>query len=111
MAVVLSSPQHEPIERLRTMLNEKLGYSRCAICTTLFLSGERPGQFQYVVRQVSNSPKALSKAVAQEKGLMYWLYGSAYSTGGHNSDASVYRRRYVCPDCVAALFAHLQPEE
>lgn len=110
LEVVLSAPNHEPIERLRNLLNENLGYGRCTICSTLFALGDSPNSFRKVVRQVANKPKALIKAVAEEKGIMYWLEESE-ALGGRQVGETTYRRRYVCPDCVAALFAHLQVDE
>lgn len=108
MEVVLSAPNQEPIDRLRTSLCEHLGYSRCAVCANLFARGTAPGGFQNVVRQEKNTRKSLERAVTDEKGIMYWLYDSEKARGRRTGDTT-YRRRYVCPDCTAALFAHLEP--
>lgn len=108
MTVVLSAPTQTPIERLKTQLCDKLGYGKCTVCQSLFVRGTTPGGWQNLVRAESDRPKALAKAVEQEKGLMYWLYDAHEMVNG-KSNTSFTRRRYVCPDCVASLFAHLKP--
>ncbi len=111
MNVVLSAPTREPIDRLRTQLCERLGYSRCTVCQTLFQRGSTPTGYQYVTRQEHHTGAALRKAVAAEKGIMYWLYDSATMSGKSNAGGVTTRRRYVCPDCVASLFAHLKSDD
>jgi hypothetical protein len=110
MDVVLSAPTQTPIDRLRTGLVERLGYSRCVTCSNLFQRGDTPNDFRRVVRQERNTRKALERAVTEEKGLAYWL-GESEAMSGRTTSDTTYRRRYVCPDCMAALFAHLRPDD
>lgn len=98
-----------PIEKVRTSLSEHLGYSRCTVCSSLFKRGTDVKGFQNVVRQKADSSgSVLERAVDQSKGIAYWLFDSEAAHGRGETD-STYRRRYVCPDCTAALFAHLKP--
>ena len=108
MTVVLSAPTQTPIERLKTQLCDKLGYGKCTVCQSLFVRGTTPKKYDKVVRQSANTSKALVRAVELEKGLVYWLHHSHEMVNGETG-STVYRRRFVCPDCVASLFAHLKP--
>ncbi|MCZ2111907.1 MAG: hypothetical protein LC118_20510, partial [Dehalococcoidia bacterium] len=85
---------------------EKLHFSLCTVCGSLFRCGEKGKPFAHVARQQSTRARHLERAVSDEKGLMYWLYEQAQRSPRPTNDV-VYHRRYVCPDCVAALFVHL----
>ena len=103
---VLTAPLREPLEGLRLEVIEKLHCSLCTVCGSLFRRGEKGKPFVNVARQQSARARHLERAVSEEKGLMYWLHEQAGRSPKPTNDV-VYHRRYVCPDCVAALFAHL----
>lgn len=103
---VLTAPLREPLEGLRLEVIEKLHFSLCTVCGSLFRCGEKGKPFANVARQQSARARHVERAVSEEKGIMYWLYEQAERSPKPTNDV-VYHRRYVCPDCVAALFAHL----
>lgn len=102
---VLGAPVGRPLEHLRLEVMEKLGYSICSLCRSAFRRGEK-GAFRRNVRTT------VPRAIADEKGLIYWLHEVAGRQGSAkrldaDEDAkpeSIYQRRYLCPDCVWALF-------
>ena len=107
---VLTAPLREPLDGLRLEIVEKLHYSMCTVCGSLFRRGE-PGKWNpHVARQQTTRVRHLERAVADHKGLMYWLDEQAARVP-HSSDDSVSHRRYLCPDCVAGLFGHLVRKE
>ncbi len=106
IAEVLTAPLREPLEGLRLEVVEKLHHSLCTVCGSLFQCGETGKPFANVARQQNSRARHVERAVRDEKGLMYWLYEQAARSSKATKD-TVYHRRYVCPDCVAALFAHL----
>lgn len=103
---VLTAPLREPLEGLRLEVVEKLDHSLCTVCGSLFRCGEKGKRYANLVRQQASRGKHVERAVREEKGLMFWLYEQAARSPRSRSEI-VYHRRYVCPDCVAALFAHL----
>ena len=104
---LLPAPAGTPIERFRLEVVEKLGYSTCTICHSMFKRGD--SRFREFVE--TTVPKATSSG----KGLIYWLNevdarGPSSSRASRTSQTSidqVYARRYVCPDCVSAVFGEL----
>jgi hypothetical protein len=100
---VLSPPQQNPLEGLRLEVVEKLHHSLCTICGTFFRRGE-PGSYRaHVTPQQPSGTGHLSRAAGDGKGVMYWLREHADRMGYADSDI-IYNRRYVCPDCITALF-------
>ena len=102
----LGEPLGEPLEGLRLEVIEKLGYSLCTVCQSLFHRGEPDKWDEYVIRQGGSRLDHLEKAARSGKGLVYWLDSQAerFKSEGAAETTDVYHRRYVCPDCVAALF-------
>ena len=91
VAEVLTSPLYEPMPRMRAQLIEKLGYSTCTICGSVFHRGEPAQWGKYVCR-------TLQKALEQEKGYVFWLD----EVNNRRGSPFVYNyvRRYMCYDCV-----------
>jgi hypothetical protein len=105
---VLSAPLREPLDGLRLEVIEKLDFSLCTICGSLFERGTEGSWGANVARQQSVRVRHLEKAVMDEKGIVYWLNEQANrSKGAVDNGDVIYHRRYLCPDCVAALFGHL----
>jgi hypothetical protein len=92
---VLSSPQHQPMITMRGQLTEKLGYSTCTVCGSLFRRGDSVN-FRRHVRQ------SVAKAFEEDKGLIYWL--AEVNRRRRPRSEYLYVRRYVCPDCVYNLY-------
>lgn len=95
----LAAPRSTTVSSLRTELVERLQYSICTVCRSFFKRG-REGTFSETTR------RSIHHAHDAEKGFVYWLYEQADRSG--TNDKYVYHRRYVCPDCVYALWP---PEE
>jgi hypothetical protein len=108
IAEVSSAPLRAPLEGLRLEVIEKLHHSLCTICGALFRRGERRNFRANVVGQQS-SQRHVQRAVEQEKGLVYWLEEQAKRSPDSKKDV-IYHRRYVCPDCIQALFAHVRQD-
>jgi hypothetical protein len=102
---VLSAPPREPLEGLRLELLDNLGFGRCAVCSSLFERGDKKKWDRNVVRQTSRGSH-LPQALENDKGLVYWLNEQA-ARAGATGDV-IYNRRYICNDCLSALFAHTQ---
>lgn len=83
-----------------------VGVSR--VYQSLLLSGTSPDKYDNVVLQSTNTSQALVRAVDFGKGLVHWLHHSHEMVNGE-TDSTVHRRRFVCPDCAASLFANLKP--
>lgn len=98
---VSTAPLQEPLPELRLKLLEKLGCGSCAICSTVFRVGDKPGSFRHVSRK-TDAPGGLKDAAAREVGLMWWLYETAQERDTTRR-AATYWRRYACSDCVRAL--------
>ncbi len=100
---VLSSPRHDPVERLQLLVIERVGYSRCAICGSFFRRGESDSDWKRLTR--SSSLAGPVRAAKQGRGYMYWLNEVAHRNRRRSASADVlYHRRYLCPDCVENLF-------
>jgi len=95
---VLAAPHREPIERLSLQLLEKLDYSLCTVCRSLFRRSENGNWSANISRA------GFVKAAEREKGFIYWLSEMAERRRASRRDrALIYERRYVCADCVRAL--------
>ena len=95
---VLASPEHKPMPEMRAELIEKLKYAQCSICGSVFKKGEGSSSNNKVMRN-------LYKAISEEKGYIYWLW--EVNNRRKKKLAYNYIRRYICPDCVQALFRHI----
>jgi len=99
---VLTAPLGSPLDELRLQVVEKLGYSECTICRSLFQRGEAdPGGFSRYVSRSGRRLGALKRAVHDERGFLYWLEESDTRNG---RGTQLRHRRYLCPDCVWNLF-------
>jgi hypothetical protein len=107
---VLTAPLREPLEGLRLEVVEKLHLSLCTVCGSLFRCGEKGKPFANVARQQPSRTRHLERAASKKMGLMYWLDEQADRSPKATNDV-VYHRRYVCPNCVSALFGHLAAPE
>ena len=107
IAEVQTSPLHEPIEGLRLQVIEAMGHAVCSVCSAVFRRGEDGREFANVKRAGVN-PGAVKKAVAEGKGYVYWLQEA--SGRDKKQRSLMYRRRYVCPDCVWNLFRDFAPD-
>ncbi len=104
---LLAAPAGQPIERLKLEVIEKLGYSTCTVCRSLFKRGEGK-------RFRGNVKTKVADAIENDKGLMYWLHEvakrqppSARTSRTSWTDTDMtFNRRYVCPDCVVGLFGN-----
>ena len=96
---VQSAPTRNPVPALRLELIEKLHMSICTICNGFFKRGERHKFRKNVVGESSVDFRA--RAVAEERGLMYWL---REQDDRESSEDRYYFRRYICADCTKALF-------
>jgi hypothetical protein len=97
---VVSAPPNEPLEGLRLEIIEKVGYSLCTVCGCLFQRGTGNASWSNVVRQSTRAGR-LRTAADEAKGYVYWLREVAERNGAGDV---YYHRRYVCSDCVTALF-------
>ena len=93
---ILAAPQGKPIAGMRLELVEKLRFSLCTVCGTLF---RRRGADTRSSTETSRA--GLRRASRHDKGLVYWLPKLAERR--KDSRAYLYQRRYVCVDCVTAL--------
>lgn len=97
----ITAPVREPLQGLRLQIVEKLHYSMCTSCQTFFKRGTKRSWGAHVVRAEHPGSEALVKAIEEGKGIVYWLREQAERT---STDAeTVFHRRYVCHDCLAAL--------
>lgn len=107
---VLTAPIGQPIDRLQLQVLAQLGHGVCTICGSVFALGTGRGSWSRMRRQ-NQQGTALPKAVAEEKGLVYWLEEVGVRSGKVTVDGYVYHRRYVCPDCAWGLFASQLPAD
>ena len=98
VAEVLASPEHKPMPEMRAELIEKLKYAQCSTCGSIFRKGEGSSSNNQVVRN-------LYKAISEEKGYIYWLW--EVNNRRRKKLSYNYIRRYICPDCVQALFKNM----
>jgi hypothetical protein len=107
---VISSPVYKPIQKLNLRLLETLRLGRCQLCDSVFSIGDPSGsnnRFSNLARE------NLRKAIASEKGLMFW--NREVAKRKHqlrlrvSPDGTTYERRFICPDCVYYVVAQLAP--
>lgn len=96
VSLELRAPRSTSVTALRAELIERLHYSTCTICNSFFERGE-PGNFRARVEW-----KDIDKTAKTGKGFMYWL--EEQDERSSDSSTYVYTRRYVCPECVTALW-------
>jgi hypothetical protein len=105
---ILSSPFHQPIPKLQWRLLETLKLGRCQLCQSVFAIGDskKDNRFSRLTRE------NLPKAIASEKGLMFWNREVAARKRKHGirvtKDGTTYERRFICPDCVSNVLAKMQ---
>ena len=91
-----------------TELVECLALGKCQLCGTFFDIGtaEKGGN-----RWSKVSRENFQKALASEKGLMFWnreLAERKRKLGIRiTKDGSTHERRYICPDCISYLLAQI----
>jgi hypothetical protein len=110
---VLTAPVREPLGGLRLDVIEKLNYSLCTLCGSLFERGDAGNWSAHVTREQPTKKRHMRDAVESEKGLVYWLTEPAErSVLPQDESETSFHRRYVCADCMEALFSFLaRPEE
>ena len=93
-AEVLSSPYYQPITRLNKLLLHTIGLVSCQLCGCYFQTSD--GLRKSDIR----------KAYEEEKGLIFWniTVGRRKQTR-KNSPYESYERRFLCSDCVGAIYA------
>jgi len=105
---VISSPVYKPIEKLHLRLLETLRLGRCQLCASVFNIGDPDGgnnRFSNLARE------NLRKAIASEKGLMFW--NREVAARKHrlrlrvSRDGTTYERRFLCPDCISYVVSQL----
>ncbi|MBN2133231.1 MAG: hypothetical protein JW741_27275 [Sedimentisphaerales bacterium] len=106
-AEVLSSPFHQPISKMQMRLFEALRLGKCQLCDSIFEIGTAEGNHWSRLAREN-----VAKAIEQEKGLMFWNYevgGRKRRLGirGSKGDATTFERRFLCPDCIQAVFAQM----
>ena len=107
---VLAAPVRHPIARKRLLLLEGLGYVVCQICDSPFPSSQ---DHESVNRKgwtglVRSDTKSVADAVDAEKGYAWWLWNWSNDFGRLDADDTTRDHRYLCRDCVAALFWDLR---
>jgi len=107
---VVSSPFYQPIIKLNLGLLESLCLGRCQLCGSFFEIGDAKTDKRYS----RLAREKLSKAVSNEKGLIFWNREVADRKNkvGIRSveDGTTYERRYICPDCIHHVIGQLLPE-
>lgn len=105
---VLSSPSYTPIKRLNLRLLETLGLGRCQLCDSFFEMGNAAAPWSNVVGK-EVAAEAISKAIKEGKGLMFWSWevaerkrriGLTTVQRGFTDE-----RRFICPECVGGILA------
>ncbi len=99
---IMASPQHIPLAHMRASIIEKLGYSQCTVCGSVFKRGDNQNFEKYVKRSVQ-------KAFAQEQGFVYWLHD--IDKRKRQGMKYVYERRYICADCIWNLYEEVLQKE
>jgi hypothetical protein len=95
---ILASPEHTPMPNMRADIIEKLIYAQCVICNSVFKRGDETSYNRFVKRN-------LLKAMKEEKGYVYWLW--EVNNRRKIKLAYNYVRRYICSDCVQALYREM----
>lgn len=109
-AEVVSSPVYEPIEQLHLRLLEALRLGRCQLCASVFNIGRdgEGGKFSNLSRG------DIHKAIASERGLMFWNNEVADRKRKLrvrlSPHGTTYERRFICPDCICSVAGQLVPE-
>lgn len=106
---VMTAPSGSPVQRLQLQVVEKLGYAPCTVCGSLFKYGETPTDGKRL-RRYTDAGTAVTKAIAEEKGFIYWLNDVAERSPEKSARSGIYHRRYVCADCVYGIFGSLEHE-
>lgn len=101
---VQSAPPNNPITWLRLDLILKLEHAVCTICDSFFQHRQigTIGHSKDLLVESWGKPGFRGRAVEKEHGLQYWLFEADKRT--HNRELAK-TRRFVCPDCTAALFS------
>jgi hypothetical protein len=109
---VVSSPVYQPIEQLHLRLLEALRLGRCQLCTSVFNIGPPNGEggtFSNLSRE------DVHKAIASEKGLMFWNDEVAERKRKLRvrltDNGTTYERRFICPDCMHGVVGQLLPDD
>ena len=101
---VLAAPARQPIPRKRQELLFSLGFVVCQICGIPFpRSGDADDRKGWGGIRREGSRSAISDAVKDEKGFNWWFYEEWVKRYSPQTSAN-WNRRYMCPDCVYALF-------
>ena len=97
---VLSSPYYKPLTKFNLKFLYKLNLAKCQFCETFFETGSS-------LNRTSNlSRENISKAVKENKGLIFWNRGLNDRKEKHLIKSSrrnkevTFERRFVCPECV-----------
>ena len=100
---VLSSPVYQPIPKLQLRLFVALLLGKCQFCGSLFHIGEPANGNSWSKVCIEN----VKLAIQREKGLMFCNreVGRRRAKLRLCKTDYVYDRRFICPDCVAVLFA------
>lgn len=96
---VLTAPAREPVSDLREQVVAKLDCASCTMCSSVFRTGSGSKPLDLVVRGTGATKATLAKAVEEEKGFVWWLDRLDW-VHDKSGRAYVYRRRFMCPDCV-----------
>jgi len=109
---VVSSPVYEPIEQLRLHLLEALRLGRCQLCASVFNIGRPDGEGG---RFANLSREDVRRAIASEKGLMFWNHEVAERKRKLrvrlSPHGTTYERRFICPDCMYSVVGQLLPDD
>jgi hypothetical protein len=105
---VLSSPSYTPIKRLNLRLLETLGLGRCQFCDSFFEMGDAKDPWSNVVGK-EEAAYAISKAIKEGKGLMFWSWKVAERKRRIGlttlPKGNTVERRFICPECVCGILA------
>ncbi len=95
---VLAAPLLHPVEAFQLELIEKIGFSLCTLCHSLFKRAEGKNW------SASISRAGVAKAAQNGKGVIYWLEELAERRQDRRKESKhIYERRYICPGCVKVL--------
>ena len=99
---VLSSPIHSPIDYMKHEVIEKLGYSSCTICNSIFKRAEEKNWGANIKRADVSTVNPIKRAVDEKKGFVYWIW----SVNERKQKNYNKHRRYICPDCMSEFYSH-----
>lgn len=101
---VLSSPYYKPMTKENTALLEKLRLVMCQLCHCFVETGDESKRYSQLEKH------NLKKALASEKGVLFWNYGIADRKknnitrfGKQYKEDTTFERRVLCTDCVKML--------